>query len=175
MTTIAEIRAKSAYIDFSKPTLKQSTRHFARQICDQYPIALTLTVKQHVTTKNNNGVFVSKLNSDSCRRVAERFTQKLNRTIFGKRAAEKHGKSLKYFVVVEGARSHKNLHLHIAIGDLPKHVSFNQVNALVCEAKGQIRELDVQHHLSIADSGWIDYITKEVGKHDTDNVLWDLT
>ncbi len=174
MKTLAEIREKTAYNSKAKLSLKQASRGFARSIIDHYPVALTLTLKQHSAVKNANGIFYKKLNSEECRKIAKRFMQKLNRAVFGKRGAEKYGKTLRYLVVVEGQRSHKNLHLHMAIGDLPKHVALNQLQALVCEAKKRVEQIDEQHDLSLADSGWIDYITKEVSKHDTDNVLWDL-
>jgi hypothetical protein len=37
-----------------------------------------------------------------------------------------------------------------------------------------VRELDIQHDVQIMDSGWTDYITKELGPRDSDNVLWHL-
>lgn len=175
MYNLADIRIKTAYNPKSKPTVKQAVRAMANGLHKQFPIALTLTLKQHMHVKNANGVFIAKLQRSDCDRIAKRFTQKLNREVFGKRAAERHGMALSYFVVVEGQRSSKNLHLHLAIGNLPKHVAFNQIDALVCEAKKHVCEIDEQHKVDLADSGWMEYITKEVGTHDTDNVLWQLT
>ena len=37
-----------------------------------------------------------------------------------------------------------------------------------------VENIDEQHKVALADSGWMQYITKECGKHDTDNVLWQL-
>jgi hypothetical protein len=63
----------------------------------------------------------------------------------------------------------------MAIGDLPTYVKWNEVDTLVRNAKLSVEGLDEQHKLEIAgDSGWMEYLTKELGKHDTDNVLWDL-
>lgn len=174
MTTFAEIREKTAYSSTAKLSLKQAARGFARQINDHYPVALTLTLKQYSAIKNANGICYSKLKPEDCNKIAKRFTQKLNRAVFGKRGAEQYGKGLKYLIVVEGQRSYKNLHLHMAIGALPKHVALNQLQALVCKAKKQVSQIDEQYAIKAADSGWIDYITKEVSKHDTDNVLWEL-
>ncbi len=171
---LADIRIKTAYNPTSKPTLKQAVRSMAASMCKQYPIALTLTIKQSLRVKNENGVFVKRLERKDCDKIAKRFTQKLNRQVFGKRAAEQYGKALSYFAVVEGERTGKNLHLHMAIGNLPAHLQFNQLDSLVCLAKQQVSELDEQHKVDIADSGWIEYITKEVCKRDTDNVLWQL-
>lgn len=172
---LAEIREKTAYNPAAKPNLKQAVRSMVASMCQQYPIALTLTIKQSLRMKNDKGVFVKRLERQDCDKIAKRFTQKLNREVFGKRAAEQHGMALSYFAVVEGERSGKNLHMHMAIGNLPAHVQFNQVDALVCLAKQRVCELDEEHKVEIADSGWIEYITKEVSKSDTDNVLWQLT
>jgi hypothetical protein len=81
---------------------------------------------------------------------------------------------LKYFAVIEGERTFKNLHLHIAIGGLDKNTKWNKFDELVRNAKGSVIELDEQHDLQIMDSGWLEYITKELGTRDTDNVLWEL-
>jgi hypothetical protein len=108
-----------------------------------------------------------------CDRVAKRFIQKLNRQAFGK-AAERNGKSLRYLVVVEGERTAKLLHLHLAVGGLPKTYLPNQFATMVKNAANLVREIDTQHDVQIMDSGWTDYITKELGRSDTDNVLWHL-
>ncbi len=44
-----------------------------------------------------------------------------------------------------------------------------------CNAKVRVQELDEQHKVDIVDSGWMEYLTKELGMKDTDNVLWNLT
>jgi hypothetical protein len=64
----------------------------------------------------------------------------------------------------------------MAIGNLPDYVKWNEIDVLVRNAKLSIAELDEQHKVDIAgDSGWIgEYLTKELGMKDTDNVLWDL-
>ncbi len=108
-----------------------------------------------------------------CERITQRFQQKLNFAVFG-HAAKRHGKTLKYLPVVEGELSGKHLHLHFAIGNLPKHVRFNQFDALVCQAKKYVEHVDEQHKVDIADSGWLEYITKETATKHSDNVLWQL-
>ena len=45
---------------------------------------------------------------------------------------------------------------------------------LVRNAKLKVAELDEQHKVDVVDSGWMEYLTKELGMKDTDNVLWDL-
>jgi hypothetical protein len=171
---IDEIRIRTAYNPVAKPTQKAATRMWLCSKSKEFPLALTLTLKQTIVETNARGTIRRKLTRIDCERIAKRFTKKLNREVFGKRGAEKYGHSLKYLPVVEGERSSKNLHLHFAIGGLPKHVRFNQFDRLVTNAKLNVEFIDAQHKVDITDSGWIEYITKEVGSKDTDNVLWRL-
>lgn len=171
---LAEIRKRTAYNPNLPPTQKAATRNWLCSKSSEYPLSLTLTLKQKVVEDTGAGVYVRKLTKNDCEKIARKFKQKLNREVFGKRAADKRGMSLKYLIVVEGERTYKNLHLHIALGGLPSNVRFNQVDKLVKEAKCFVDGLDEQYKVDIADSGWIEYITKELGAKDTDNVLWDL-
>ena len=171
---LQQIRARTAYNPNALPTQKAAVRAWLGGMSREFPLSLTLTLKQTIVEKNDRGTYKRKLTRDDCERIAKRFTQKLNREVFGKYAAEKGGKSLKYLPVVEGERSNKHLHLHFAVGGLPSHVKFNQFDTLVTNAKLHVEHIDVQHEVDITDSGWIEYITKEVGTKDSDNVLWTL-
>ena len=172
---LQEIRTRTAYNPLAVPTQKAATRTWLRGMSKDFPLALTLTLKQTIVETTDRGTYKRKLTRIDCERIAKRFTQKLNREVFGKRGADKFGHSLKYLPVVEGERSNKNLHLHFAIGGLPSHVKLNQLDALVINAKLNVENIDTEHMVDTADSGWIEYITKEVGTKDTDNVLWALT
>jgi hypothetical protein len=171
---LQEIRTRTAYDPNALPTQKAAVRAWLGGMSKEFPLSLTLTLKQTIVEKNDRGTYKRKLTRNDCERIARRFTQKLNREVFGKYAAEKGGKSLKYLPVVEGERSNKHLHLHFAVGGLPSHVRFNQFDTLVTNAKLHVEHIDVQHKVDITDSGWIEYITKEVGTKDSDNVLWTL-
>ena len=166
-------RQKTAYSATAIATQKEATRNWLNSLHKQYPVALTLTLKQVNSYKSLKGIHTKKLNRDECRRIATHFTHKLNQQIFGS-SAKRYGKTLKYLVVMEGERTNKNLHLHIAIGNLPHYVKWSDLDILVRNAKLKVAELDVQHKVDIVDSGWMDYLTKELGMADTDNVFWDL-
>jgi hypothetical protein len=169
-----QIRQKTAYCQSALPTQKQATRTWLNGLSKQYPIALTLTVKDWIEVKNEKGTYYKCLDKDEIARIAKHFTQKLNGQIFGS-SAKRFGKGLNYLIVIEGERTLKKLHLHMAIGGLPSYVKFNQIDKLVRNAKLSVSELDEQHKVDVAgDSGWVEYLTKELGKHDTDNVLWSL-
>jgi hypothetical protein len=62
----------------------------------------------------------------------------------------------------------------MAIGALPEHIKWNAIKDLVSNAKNKVAGIDRHFDVAIADSGWMEYLTKELGKTDTDNVLWDL-
>ncbi len=171
---LQDIRTRTAYNPNALPTQKAAVRAWLGGMSKEFPLSLTLTLKQTIVEKNDRGTYRRALTRADCERIARRFTQKLNRQVFGKYAAEKCGKSLKYLPVIEGERSNKHLHLHFAIGGLPSHVKFNQFDTLVTNAKLQVEHVDSEHKVDITDSGWIEYITKEVGTKDTDNVLWTL-
>ena len=170
---LTQIRQKTAFIPNALPTQKVATRNWLRSLHKNYPVALTLTLKQVIEVKNTNGIYYKKIDKDECRQIAKRFTQKLNQQIFGN-SAKRYGKGLKYLIVIEGERSSKNLHLHMAIGQLPEHIKWNAMNGMVKNAKSRVAGIDEQYKVDIVDSGWMEYLTKELGKADTDNVLWDL-
>ena len=164
----------NGYADCRIATVKQATRDMLVSLYKQYPIALTLTLKQSYPVTNVYGTYIQKLDRDEVRRIARHFTHKFNQQIFGSRAAKKYKKGLNYLIVMEGERTNKNLHLHMAIGGFPCFVKWSKLDGLVTNAKKSIFEIQEQHDIDITDSGWNEYITKEVGKYDTDNVFWDL-
>jgi hypothetical protein len=171
---LQDIRKRLAS-DFPQPiSQKAATRAWLGSLAKDYPLALTLTLKQQIVEITPLGRRQHAITRQDAEKIAKRFIQKLNRAVFGKRAAEKHGKTLKYIVVLEGERSKKNLHLHLSIGGLPSTIRFNQFDGLVKEAKSHVEHVDKQHKTDLADSGWMEYICKELGRKDTDNVLWSL-
>lgn len=153
---------------------KHATRAMFVGMHRDFQLALTLTVKQTIEIKNANGVFYKRIDRDEIRRIAIHFAHKLNKQVFGVSAAKRGKKRLNYIGVIEGERTHKRLHLHIAIGGLSRHTKWNKFDELVCNAKRSVKELDEQHKLDIMDSGWLEYMSKELGTKDTDNVLWEL-
>jgi hypothetical protein len=171
---LAQIRQKTAFNPNALPTQKVATRDWLRGIHADYPLALTLTLKQAIEVKNNRGIYYQKIDKEECRQIAKLFTHKLNQQIFGSRGAKKHSKGLNYLIVIEGERSCKSLHLHMAIGGIPEHIKWSAIEGLVKNAKSKVAGIDKQYKVDIADSGWMEYLTKELGKADTDNVLWDL-
>ena len=62
---------ENAYIQqHTTVTQKQATRDFLRSLHKQYPIALTLTLKQSYAITNAYGTYIQKLDRDEVRRIA---------------------------------------------------------------------------------------------------------
>jgi len=170
---LQKIRHKTAYTANAQATYKAETRRFAHSIVQQYPIALTLTLKQKVVIENALGTYKRAINVDDCKATAKRFMQKLNKQVFGN-AAKRYNKALNYVCVCEGINSDKHLHLHMRIGTLPQHVKLNQLTQKIETAKALVKQIDEQYDVQIADNGWTDYITKEISKRKTDGIFFDL-
>lgn len=171
---IEQIRQKLTYDPERPLSVKESLRPFMVHLSKDYPVALTLTLKQVITEERHHGTIIYRIKREDCERVAKRFIQKLNREVFGK-SAERHSLGLKYLIVLEGDGVSKNFHLHMSIGGLPSHVRFNQMDKLVKNAKSHCDGIDEQHKVDLTDSGWNEYIMKELSKNNTDKILWNLT
>ncbi len=170
---IYETRKKTAYEESILPSPKSETQNWLRGMSTDYQFAVTLTIKQSFLVKTERGIYLRKLIRSDCDAIANRFIQKMNRQVFGK-ASERYGKSLRYIPVVQGVRTDKNLHFHFAIGNFPKCYRYNEFPIMLKNSINLVNELDREHDVKIMDSGWIDYFTKELGRKDTDDVLWHL-
>ncbi len=93
---LQEIRSRTAFDPNALPTQKAAVRAWLGGMSKDFPLSLTLTLKQTIVEKNDRGVYRRTLKRDDCERIAKRFIQKLNRQVFGMYAAGKCGKSLKY-------------------------------------------------------------------------------
>lgn len=168
-----EIRKRAGYEPNAPISQKTAVRTWLQSLRADYQFAVTLTIKPSIHVLTERGAHIRKITRRDCDSIARRFIQKLNRQVFGK-AAERYNKSLRYMPVVEGERSSKNLHFHFAVGGLPISYLPNQLQVMVRNAINLVRELDEQHDVQVMDGGWIEYFTKELGRNDTDNVLWQL-
>ena len=97
---LKEIRTRTAYDPNAQPTQKAAVRAWLGGMSREFPLALTLTLKQTIVEKNYKGTYKRKLTRIDCEHIAKRFTQKLDREIFGKRKAGREGHTLKYLTVV---------------------------------------------------------------------------
>lgn len=172
MWKLDEIRQRTAYLE-RKATQKDALRDYLRSRQADFNYAVTLTFTPSSKVVNDKGVYYRQLSKDLVAEAAAKFKRRLNNIALGS-AAKRHGKSLNYFFVVEGERSYKQLHLHIALGGELKRIGFNKLKDAVEQAAALCEGMGDKIDLQIADGDWLGYMTKEVGKHDTDNVLWEL-
>lgn len=168
---LERIREITAYKPNARTACKDALRTWLIGQMQQFQFAVTLTLKQSYKVKNGNGVYVHKLRREDCEGIAKRFTQKLNTQAYG-HAAKRYGKGLRYFATVEGVANGKHLHLHFAVGGFEqKPMLFKE---MVQNAIALVDGMDEQHDVQVMDSGWLEYMTKELNAHSTDNVLWNV-
>lgn len=150
---------------------RSATRSYLASMANDYQVAMTVTLHQKWFDKNGMLKITHFLSSQDLPTICARFEAKLNKLIW-KNGFDRFGKSLKFFKVWEDGYGTKRIHLHYALGNFPKNFKLNTLRHLVEKAARQCYEIDIEHKEVICDSGWLEYITKEVGKKDTDKVLW---
>jgi len=173
--SIAEQRDELRYPD----RLRRATRRFIAEWKPSCQYAVTLTLKQ-VTKRNAvddrlnpHGYSVPvTLNEMDAPRIARGFIYQLNYSIFG-RCGMRKKRSVDYLFALEGRKPHERLHLHIAIRQTPEWLRYFE---FWDHARTAAKKTDwVYHHVKATpgDDFWQQfYITKEVGRRDTDALLW---
>ena len=169
--TLNEIRNLVQTSELAKANCRTATRDFVRSIQNEYQVALTLTLKQTWFNMNGKLKVQHVLSEHDIPIIYERFQRHLNKLVY-KNQYTRYGKSLKFFRAWEDGFGTKRKHLHAAIGNFPKDFKYNTLPSLIKKASRQCYEIDLEHKEEICDGGWLEYITKEVGKHDTDKILW---
>ena len=84
---LQDIRTRTAYNPLALPTQKAAARTWLSGISKDFPLALTLTLKQTMVETTDRGTYKRKLTRFDCEHIAKRFTQQLNREVLGKYAA----------------------------------------------------------------------------------------
>lgn len=140
------------------------------QYAPHFTHAVTLTMKQSRIVATNTGQMVQRLTEIEAKDNFRYFVKRLNASMFGN-ASKRHAKTVYVIPVLEGMASSKQLHYHCMMGSFRNGATNELITAAIRDAWlktnfGNV-EIDVQ---SMYDNGWIDYITKEVGMGDADNV-----
>lgn len=156
------------------PTQKTATAGWLAAQSSQYQYAVTLTFVQKLHVSNAHGEYYRTTNREDIEKAVEKFQQKLNLLVF-KNEARRRGRKLSYLPVLEGLRNTKHLHIHMSIGGSPSHILPSEFITLVKKAASLVPLCNQQSDIQIMDSGWMDYMCKEVANTHTDNVLWQLT
>lgn len=170
---ILEIRDYVVGMGHDKPTCRDAVRQFLRTNGKRYQIMLTLTLKQQWFDKNGMMKVKHYLSEKDIPKIYERFEHKLNRLVWGSRYIRFNNASLCLIKAWEDGYGTKRKHLHMLIGDFPQKYRFNEFRAQVEEATYQCYEIDQKYDAQLCDTDAIDYITKEIGKKDTDKIIWN--
>lgn len=169
--TLFEIRQIIQESELHRPNCRTETRQFLLGLETNYQVALTLTLKQKWFDKCGQMRVDHYLSKGDIPYIYERFQHQLNKLVWRNRYTRFDDK-LQFIRVWENGNGSKRIHLHAALGNFPKDFKLNTLPMLIERAASQCYEVDSQHKETICDSGWIEYITKEVGKKDTDKILW---
>lgn len=139
--------------------------------------AVTLTLKQSVWHKTVNGKVHEKLTNERASRTLRHALNRLNRQLYGNGFKRKpHTHKLFVIAALEGSRSAKRLHYHLQIGNVPQGVNDQQLaNAIQLAWTATTFGYQQQDFKTLRDEGWVRYITKEVGRTDTDCIDWENT
>lgn len=142
--------------------------------------AVTLTLKQSALIRvkrfenygNECYEFRAYLDEDKLRNTINFFTAQLTNKLYGNKAKhrnKKHWARPLVIAVVEGRNTHKLTHLHMAIGNIPAtHIDdiAHHTQAAFERCDFANKQLCVKHVSN--STGWLGYITKEVGYTDND-------
>ena len=147
---------------------------------------LTLMPQKLLYKHTAKGDVYRHLNRQELDAAVQRFMELLSKVCY-KQAYKRYGKKLRGIYVLEGERELKDLHAHLAleICDYMDAIQFKHSVAKALELSGEFviynetynenrhDRLDkYRYRLDAIDSGWITYITKELGRNDTDKVLF---
>lgn len=147
---------------------------------------LTLMPKKLLYKHTAKGAVYRHLTRDELDAAVQRFMQLLSSVCY-KQAYKRHGKKVHGVYVIEGERELKDLHAHLALEccDYMDMFEFKQSVEKALELSGDFviyndtykqgthdRLEKYRYRLDVIDSGWITYITKDLGKNDTDKVLF---
>ena len=160
--------------------LQQAYRQHIAPYSNYVQFAVTLTLKQaaqiRVRRFENYGdecyEFRAYLDEDKLRSTIRFFTALLTNELYGNKSKHKNKQDWArplVIVAVEGRNTHKLTHLHLAIGNIPTtHIGniAHHTQAAFERCDFANKQLCVK---PVTDgTGWLDYITKEVGYTDND-------
>ncbi|WP_246326945.1 hypothetical protein [Burkholderia guangdongensis] len=132
--------------------------------------AVTLTMKPYREIMTNKGLTTQRLTEIEAKENFRQFIRRLNAAVYGN-AAKRFGTSVYVIPVIEGIVTDKLLHYHCMMGNFRGGVDEALIASAIRAAWLQTDfgnfEVDIK---PLTSDGWIDYILKEVGIGDADNV-----
>ncbi|WP_186123271.1 hypothetical protein [Burkholderia gladioli] len=153
--------------------IKRETQEWMRKHASSFTHAVTLTMKQSREVMTTKGLTRQHLTEIEAKENFRLFLRNLSIVVYGK-AAKRFGVSVHVIPVIEGLATDKRLHYHCMIGNFRPEYEDAQITSMIHAAWLKTdfgyAEIDVQ---PLEADGWINYITKEVGMGDADNVDYD--
>jgi hypothetical protein len=145
-------------------------------------VAVTLTlktstkirVKRYTNFGDDYYEFLAHLDEEKLQSCIRYFNTLLRHELYGNASKHKNKKHWAQPLVItatEGRNTHKRTHLHMAIGNIPKH-KLQDIEATIkriwqrCDFANE--QVCIKHVTN--SNGWLGYITKEVGYTDNDAV-----
>ncbi|NIF55566.1 hypothetical protein F3J19_26335 [Burkholderia sp. Ax-1724] len=153
--------------------LRQETQDWMCKHASNFTHAVTLTMKSRCEYMGPKGLMQRYLTEIEAKENFRQFIQCLNSIVYGN-AAKRFGASVHVIPVLEGLATNKQLHYHCMIGNFRVGADEALIDSAIRTAWLKTDfgnfQIDIQ---SLTPEGWIDYITKEVGIGDADNVDYD--
>lgn len=155
-----------------------------------FNLGLTLMPKKvpHKHVPGKSKITMRHLNKHELERAGLRFVEILNKVVY-RNAYLRHGRQLDVVMVMEGEKSYKDLHLHFALRKPDNMIWMEFARrtklALKLSSEFMVRNdsydnrygeqydgliQEFRYKLDVVDSGWLYYITKELGHRDTSNL-----
>ncbi len=169
---VQEIREYLSIMGLLDDNCRDAARNFIKSNGIVYKVMLTLTLKQAWYDKNGKMRVNHYLSVEDIPRICERFEHKLNRLIWKSRYTRHRNEKLSILKAWEDGHGTKRKHVHALIGNFPVDFRFSTLKPLIEIAAGQCYEIDTEYDVRLCDTDAVDYITKEVGKRNTDKILW---
>lgn len=146
--------------------IQQETRDWLLEFQWCMTHAITLTMQTYREIMTDTGLVTQILTEDEARKNFRNFMNRLNRSMFGNSS-----RRLYVIPVLEGKATGKKLHYHCAFGNFREEKSHEEIAAAIRNAWHKTAFGNIQINVQpVCTDGWIDYITKEVGLGNADNV-----
>lgn len=153
--------------------IKKSTQEWMLLHALNFTHAVTLTLKPYREVMTCKGLTIQRLTEIEAKENFRQFIRRLNTIVYGN-AAKRFGAGVHVIPVIEGFVTGKLLHYHCMMGNFRAGADdaliASAIHATWLQTDFGNMQIDIQ---PLTADGWIDYITKEVGIGDADNVDYD--
>lgn len=152
---------------------RQATTEWLLEHERYFTHAVTLTFKPYTTVMTERGQCNEQLTQEKATQNVRHFINRVNAELYGQNA-RRNGYSITLVGALEGEATGKHLHYHCAVGNLPANLSAAETYKKIASAWHLTRFGNEQVHVqAMTTTGWLGYISKDVGRMDTDVIDWE--